>query len=97
MKLQVTIPTITEVEIELPLIVRNTITGECIQVNRNLKLSSIYHNSVSNKFSNITFEQLEEVTNSNKIMNYVNNKSQWEKITSGEFADFLNKVLTDNL
>lgn len=96
MKLQVTIPTIAEVEIELPLIVRNIITGECIQVNRNLKLSSIYHNSFSN-FSNISFEQLEEVTNSHRIKSYLDTKNNWEKITSGEFADFLNKVLTDNL
>ena len=97
MILKLTIPSIKEVEIELPLIIKNNVTGECLQVTRGRKLTSIFTNTATYRFSSIQFEQLNEKCDSHKLRDYLNNKSLWDKITSGEFADALNKVLTDNL
>jgi len=97
MILKLTIPSIKEVEIELPLIVRNQITGEAIQVTRKRVITTIFTNTASNRYSSIQFEQLDEIANNSKLERYLDYPNHWEKITSGEFADILNKVLTDNL
>lgn len=96
MILKLTIPSIKEVEIELPLIVRNQFTGEAIQVTRKRVITTIFTNS-ANMYSSIQFEHLNEVANNSKLERYLESQSSWEKITSGEFADMLNKVLTYNL
>lgn len=92
MNFTIQVPSTTQLNIELPILVKHKYFDEYLKVGTDLKLKKVFIGT-ENIYSSITIEDLERMTNQNTLENYYLNKESYEACTSDQFNDAINKVL----